>query len=68
MAIVGPERLAAVLAAVCAGGTGRLDLVEAGLELDRVVDGQADQDWQDRYRGHRQGAADEVEEAEDEGG
>ena len=42
-------------------------LVEAGLELDRVVDGEADQDRQDGDRGHRQGAADEAQEAEGEG-
>ncbi len=66
-AIVGPPAVG--------GGSGRLGarqapsadrLVEAGLELDRVVDGEADQDRQGGDRGHRQGAAEEAEEAEDE--
>ena len=39
-------------------------LVEARLELDRVVDGEPDQDRQHRDRGHRQRAADEAEQAE----
>ena len=45
---------------------GRDRLVVAGLELDRVVDGEADQDRQDRDRGHRQRAAEEAEQAEGE--
>ena len=49
-----------------AGETRGDGLVEAGLELDRVVDGEADQDRQDGDRGHRQRAAGEAEEAEDE--
>ena len=39
-------------------------LVEAGLELDRVVDREADQDRQHRDRGHRQRAADQPQQAE----
>ena len=39
-------------------------LVVAGLELDRVVDREADQDRQHRDRGHRQRAAGDAEETE----
>ncbi len=47
-------------------GLNRRDLlVEACLELDRVVDGEADRDRQDGDRRHRQDAAEEPEQAED---
>ena len=43
-------------------------LRKAGLELDRVVDGEADQHRQDRDRGHGQRAPDQRQEAEHEAG
>ena len=48
---------------VGAAGTGRLGLVEAGLELDRVVDREPDQDRQHRDRGDRQRAAEQTRRA-----
>ena len=43
-------------------------LLDARLELDRVVDGEADEDRQDGDRGHREAGADERHRAERHGG
>ena len=64
--IVGPPRGGGGAYRVHAARAGGHLLVEAGLKLDRVVDGEADQDRQRGDRGHRQRAPDQAEEPEGE--
>ncbi len=66
--MTGPPRTAATTAAAGGPLPGLGGLAEARLELDRVVDAEADHHRQHRHRGHRQGPADQGEEAEGEAG